>query len=135
MYATILLFLLAAVGEFKQLIIQDIPLEVELASTPETRAKGLSGRKELLKGKGMLFVFDQPQICHFWMKDTAIPLSIGFFDQEKNLIEWVDMPPPGEKKLSVVSSRKRAQYALEVPKGWFAEHNIQPGAQFSWIQK
>jgi uncharacterized membrane protein (UPF0127 family) len=110
-------------------VLQDIPIEVELAITQEARSKGLSGRKSLPEGTGMLFVFEQAQICQFWMKDTLVPLSIGFFDEKKRLLEWRNMPPPGEKKLTFVTSQKPSKYALEMPLDWFARNDIQAGAQ------
>jgi len=125
---TLLLTSLAAV----EIVLQEIPLEVELATTPEAQTKGLSGRKSLPEGTGMLFVYKKSQICYFWMKDTTIPLSVGFFDKNRHLIEWKDLPPPGEKPLTIVGSSKPALYALEVPKGWFLRHQIQDGAQFSF---
>jgi len=109
-----------------EITIQNIPLTVELATTQKAREQGLSGRKTLEDEAGMLFIYEEAQICHFWMKDTLIALSIGFFDRNFKLIEWKDMPIPGE--LTIVSSSKLSKYALEVPKGWFAKHQILPGA-------
>jgi uncharacterized membrane protein (UPF0127 family) len=117
----------------QSLTIKNVRIEVELATTQESRAKGLSGRKTLPEGTGMLFIYEKAQICHFWMKDTTIALSIGFFDEDRHLIEWKDMPAPGENPLTLISSKKPSLYALEVPQGWFARHNIEPGAQFSYI--
>ncbi len=134
MHTFLLLFLLCSLSA-TEITIQGVRLEVEIAATPESRSKGLSGRKTLAEGTGMLFTFEKAEICRFWMKDTLIPLSIAFFDEEKSLIEWKDMPPPGESKLKFVSSSKPALFALEVPLGWFASHEIQPGARFSYIPK
>lgn len=107
---------------------------VEIADTTELRKKGLSGRTSLPDDTGMLFIFDTPQICSFWMKDTKVPLSIGFFDAEKKLVERIDMfPETTSKKLTVYKSAKPALYALEVPCGWFRTNQIQPGEIFEWI--
>ena len=114
-----------------ELTIQDVTIEVEVAATDETKTKGLSGRKTLEEGTGMLFVYGKAQIGRFWMKDTFVPLSIGFFDEQRRLIEWQDMPPPGDTT-PIVKSTVPCLYALEVPKGWFQRHRIQPGAQFSY---
>lgn len=110
-------------------------LDVEVAATAESRAKGLAGRDVLPEGTGMLFVYDRPQICHFWMKDTSIPLSIGFFDADQRLIEWKEMkvPPPGALQFAIYSSSRPAMYALEVPKGWFRRHQIKRGTVFKVV--
>lgn len=61
-----------------------VPLEAELAVTPEERQKGLSGRSELARRAGMLFVYPREQSPDnsFWMHRTRIPLTILFLDGE-----------------------------------------------------
>ena len=66
-------------GEYFTLEIGEEKLFVELADTEETRQQGLMFRQELEEGCGMLFVHLEPAILSYWMKDTRIPLSIGFF--------------------------------------------------------
>lgn len=106
---------------------------VEIADTPKTRENGLMGRTHLDDGEGMLFIFDEPQILSFWMKGTLIPLSIGFFDKEKRLINTVEMslPPSGSRALRSYESSLPAQYALEVPQNWFERNKIRPGMKFT----
>jgi uncharacterized membrane protein (UPF0127 family) len=50
--------------------VEVVPLTVEVANDPVSRARGLKKRKMLTPSSGMLFVFPQPQILRFWMKDT-----------------------------------------------------------------
>jgi uncharacterized protein len=105
-------------------------LDVEIANSPAERAKGLMGRKSLPEGSGMLFVFSKPQRLSFWMKNTLIPLSIGFFDEEKRLFQVIDMATPENGKLALYVSKAPAMYALEVPQGWFDRHGIGLGTKF-----
>ncbi len=107
-------------------------LQVEIANTDNLRKKGLSGRTELSEGTGMLFVYETPQILHFWMKNTTLPLSIAFFDQNRILLHIYDMPiePKNAILLPIYSSIVKAKYALEVPIGWFYRNNIGPGEVF-----
>lgn len=109
-------------------------IEVEIADTSSSREKGLMGRDELSSGKGMLFIFPEPQYVSFWMKNTKIPLSIGFFDEEKRLFQTLDMPVFTEKKKNypIFQSDLPTMYALEVPLGWFRENKILIGAKFSF---
>lgn len=104
-------------------------LNVELADTEDKQQKGLMGRKELPENSGMLFVYNSPKILTFWMKGTHIPLSIGFFDQSKALINTQEMAP--NREFPLYQSTKVAKYALELPAGWFYQHNIQIGTKFS----
>ncbi|WP_303730810.1 DUF192 domain-containing protein [Paracoccus solventivorans] len=61
---------------------------VEIAADPAARARGLMGRRQLLRSHGMLFVYEAPQPAGFWMKDTLIPLDMLFFD-EKGVLRHV----------------------------------------------
>lgn len=102
-------------------------LNVEIADNPEKSAQGLMYRKELKDGDGMLFIFPDEQIRSFWMKNTFIPLSIGYFNSKKELIDIQDMEPAGSEmqtQLPTYVSKGPAKYALEVPKGWFSKHKI-----------
>jgi uncharacterized membrane protein (UPF0127 family) len=106
--------------------IQKRVLLVEIADTPAKRSTGLMYRKSLGKNEGMLFVYPEEDFLSFWMKNTFIPLSIGFFDKNGVLLETYDMRP--NQTLETYESRKKAIYALEVNQGWFRENGIAPGA-------
>lgn len=109
-------------------------ITVEIASTSEEKAKGLMYRKDLPHDTGMLFIFDYEQRLSFWMKNTYIPLTIGFFDSKMKLLETKDMQPHlgpvPDDKLPHYESAQAAKYALEMPLGWFAKNKIKPGVTF-----
>lgn len=108
-------------------------LYVEIASTTDTRNLGLMHRESLPENHGMLFVYDAPETLSFWMKNTRIPLTIGFFNAEKILLQTEDMDPPKSSQLPlrVYKSSKPALYALEVPQHWFIKNKISIGDKFS----
>lgn len=99
-------------------------LTVEIADTPRLREKGLSNRKHLKAGHGMLFVFDFQRRVNFWMKDTQIPLSIAFISSEGTILQIEHMEP---MDLRQVKSDYSARYALEVNQGFFKENGITVG--------
>ena len=41
----------------------------------------------------MAFVWDEPTQGAFWMKDTLIPLSVAFWDEDGRIVGIVDMEP------------------------------------------
>lgn len=108
-------------------------LTVEVAKSHEARSKGLMGRTELPEGTGMLFIYEEEQRLVFWMKDTLIPLSVAFFNEDKEIINILDMDPPAGVPLVKYRSTAPALYALEVPQGWFEKHGIDRGAKFSFL--
>ncbi len=52
--------------------------EVEIVTTPETRAQGLMHRTSLAANAGMLFIYPDVKPVSFWMKNTLIPLDMLF---------------------------------------------------------
>ncbi|PJZ85328.1 DUF192 domain-containing protein [Leptospira harrisiae] len=102
--------------------VSDRVLKLEIANTPSTRATGLMYRTKLGEDEGMLFVFPHSDYLSFWMKNTLIPLSIGYFSEDMRLLESFDMKPNQTEE--VYNARKPAMYALEVNQGWFAKHKI-----------
>lgn len=115
------------------LLIGNQKIQVEIADTQETRNRGLMYRQDLADNEGMLFIFDKADFQSFWMKNTKIPLSIGFFDAEKKLFEIQNMEPPlfPDAPLKIYQSKFKAKYALEVPQNWFQKNKIFPGQKFS----
>ena len=113
-------------------------IQVEVADTAETRARGLMYRKSLPKDQGMLFVFPSSEPLSFWMKNTYIPLSIGFFNSKKELLQVQEMQPESillKEPRRTYKSRLPAKYALEMNKGWFSKNKIKPGVKFKYLEE
>jgi len=99
-------------------------LSVEVANTQRSRARGLMFRKSLDENSGMLFVFPKSAYYGMWMKNTLIPLSVAFIDEEGFIINIADMQP---NSLFAYYSADLAKYALEMNMGWFARNRIHAG--------
>lgn len=106
------------------LVIKDKTISVEIAATPEARAKGLMGREKLAPDAGMLFVYPQEQYLRFWMKDTPLPLSIAFIKSDGTISRIRSMYPHNEDP---IWSTEDVLYALEMLQGWFERNNIKEG--------
>ena len=122
------------VFEKKKIKIGKIKIDVEIAKTNEQQQRGLMYRKSLKENHGMLFVFDREDYRSFWMKNTWIDLSIGYFDKNRVLKEVIDMKATSSLEVAPPSypSRFPAQYALEMTKGWFIKNKIKIGDKFNW---
>lgn len=99
-------------------------LHVEVVATDAERARGLMHRKSLGKDDGMLFVFEAPAYHSMWMKNTLIPLSVGFVDAQGTILSLHDMEPG---TLDSHTSAGPSIYAVEVNRGWFAAKKVKPG--------
>jgi len=96
----------------------------EIASDPASRYRGLRFRESLADGAGMVFLFDGPGPREFTMSDTYVPLDIAFVGADMTVGEILPMMPlvEGPYRTDV-----RALLAVEVPQGWFADHDIEVG--------
>lgn len=101
------------------------PAELEIALTISERQRGLQKRLELGENEGMAFIFEQPQQTSFWMRNTQIPLDIGFFTGDGVLREIHQMYPNVE--VPIKSHRSDIVIAIEMNQGWFKRRGIKPG--------
>jgi uncharacterized membrane protein (UPF0127 family) len=106
-------------------------IRAEVASTDATRSRGLMHRKELAPNSGMLFVFEQPNVQCFWMRNTLLPLSIAFILDDGTITNIADMAPMTENSHC---SSAPVRYTLEMEQGWFASHGITAGKKINGIQ-
>lgn len=101
---------------------------IEIAQTPEERAKGFQGRRHLDKGKGMLFIFPKSGKHSFWMKDTHIALDIVWINQNKRVVTIMPgILPCQTEQCPVYAPDKDALYVLEVNSGVTLELGLKVG--------
>lgn len=87
--------------------------KLELARTNYERAMGYMNRTEICARCGMLFIFDQPDMQSFWMKNTLVELKIIFLDDSGKIVN-IGTGKPNQESPSVKSVSK-VRYVLEVP--------------------
>ena len=102
----------------------------EIAATEEARKKGLMHKKKLNKNSGMLFVYPNKSYLSFYMKNTFIPLDIAFIDEQFRIVDIQQMEPLDETS---IVSKKKAQFALEVNKGFFERVGLKVGDKLEVI--
>jgi len=101
-------------------------IRIQLVVTQEEMQRGLMHRTELSADDGMIFPYTRPRKVVFWMKNTPLPLDIGYFDSAGILREIYQLHPFDET--SVPSRSSEIQFALEMNQGWFSRNKIRPGA-------
>lgn len=89
---------------------------VEIADTPEARARGLMDRTS---STGMLFLFDRPTMSAFWNERTLLPLDLFFIDSAGRVVTRHAMATIYETHGVPVEYRPTEPYvaALELPRG------------------
>jgi uncharacterized protein len=105
-------------------------IDAQVAVQPMERQIGLMWRKSMPSHEGMLFVFEQPSQQCFWMKNTLIPLTAAFVDDDGTIVNLADMQP---QTTSPHCSAKPVRYVLEMNVGWFAKKKLKAGARISGL--
>jgi len=133
----VLLVLLMAAGCAKQepqkelaaasVTIRNKNIAVEVAGTEQTRQLGLSGRENLKRGEGMLFVFEQPDYYVFWMKNMNFPLDIVWIGGGEIVDIKSNLAAEGEHPSNFYHPAQPADYALEVNGGEAGEYGWEIG--------
>ncbi|RYF01294.1 MAG: DUF192 domain-containing protein [Comamonadaceae bacterium] len=99
-------------------------IDAQVAISPQERQTGLMHRKDMPQQEGMLFVFEQPAVQCFWMKNTLLPLTAAFVADDGTIVNLVDMKP---QSLDSHCSAKPVRYVLEMNQGWFAKRGLKAG--------
>lgn len=105
-------------------------IQAEVAQTHQQHSIGLMHRQSLGVNEGMLFVYQMPEIRCYWMRNTLIPLTIAFLDDDGTIVNLKDMEPHTERSNCSI---KPVRYALEMNRGWFDQRGIKPGFRLRGI--
>ncbi len=100
---------------------------VDLADTPEERARGLMFRESLPRMSGMLFVFPGERPRSFWMRNTLVSLDIIYFDATGTWVSVQAEAVPLDE--TTLPSEGPAQYVLEINAGLAERFGMGPGTQ------
>ncbi len=107
-------------------------LTVEVVNTSASIAQGLSGRSEI-GADGMLFVFAQPMMPRFWMKEMKFDLDLLWIQNGViiDITENVPAPDPTQalSELPTFSAQEPVNWVLEVPAGTAKRFELAVGDQ------
>lgn len=104
-------------------------VRAEVARSPDEQSRGLMYRRNLGNNDGMLFVYAEKRRLSFWMKNTFIPLSIAFIDDDLQIVHIEDMSPQTETSHRCPVP---VRYALEMNRGWFDDKGVAVGAKVAF---
>ena len=111
-----------------------LSVDAELATTVDSRTRGLMERPTMPVDEGMLFIFEVAQPLSFWMFKTLIPLDIIFADAERRITFIHASVPPCQppSRCPTYASHGLAQFVLEVNAGTVAKAGIGVGDALRW---
>jgi uncharacterized membrane protein (UPF0127 family) len=99
--------------------------DVEMAVTPEQRSTGLMHRKELARGRGMLFDFEGDGPIVMWMKNTYVSLDMIFIRSDGTIARIAENTTPLSEQ--TIPSGAPVKAVLEVVAGTAKRLGIAPG--------
>ena len=111
------------------ILVDDVPLEVQIADTEPRRVRGLMFQDQLPYDQGMIFVFNEPGLYSLWMLNMQFPLDMMWFDENGKLVHIEQDVPPCKAALEIATCQsvvpeKEAVYVLEVTAGFVEQNNI-----------
>ena len=102
--------------------------EIELATTPSSRRRGLMHRPPLADDQGMLFVYPDEAPRSFWMKNVSFAIDILYLDADWRVVDrHVAVPPCRQDPCPGYPSHGPARYVLELPAGTADRLALEPG--------
>jgi len=108
-----------------------IAVSYERRDTPNGIQTGMMMRRRFDgENRGMLFVYKWAGYRHFHMRNCYVPIDVAYvLDGKIDQVEPMT-PEAGTDPAEIPSypSRAAVKYALEMPAGWFAAHDVAEGA-------
>lgn len=111
------------------IMVDEIPLQVQIADTEPRRVRGLMFQDQLPYDQGMIFVFDKPGLYSLWMLNMQFPLDMIWFDKDGKIVHIEKDIPPCKSALEIATCQSvipegEALYVLEVTSGFIEQNNI-----------
>lgn len=111
---------------------------LEVAADERARARGLMERDAIEDHHGMIFIFPEPALLSFWMKNCLIDIDVMFVDAHGVITathtmraEPLRRPRESEfayeQRLRKYTSRRPAQFAIELKAGEIDRLQLRPG--------
>ena len=104
---------------------------VETVVSPDALKRGLSNRKSLKKGTGMLFIFQDLDRQTVWMPDMYFPLDVVWLDETLSVVNITYGLQPCSSRNDCPSSSSvyMCKYAIEMNAGEAAIYGFMNGTQ------
>lgn len=105
----------------------DIEFAAEIATSDETRARGLMFRRSMGEREAMLFHWPTPRVISMWMRNTYISLDMLFVAADGTVVHVQANTVP--QSLDVLTAGREVSAVMEVVAGTAAQLGIRPGSK------
>lgn len=109
-----------------RLTVKGVPVLAEVVSTPQKHYLGLSHRRELPEGRGMLFLMSDVKYQVFCMRNMLFPIDIIWIHEGKVVGLHKNLSPEDKGHFR---SPVPVRLVLEVPGGFADRHGLKVGDQ------
>jgi uncharacterized protein len=104
-------------------------LQSEVMVSDVDRQMGLMFRASLPQDHGMVFVFEQPGLYGFWMKNCKFPIDMVWLDGNRKVVEIADSVPPCKKDpCPSYGGMQRSVYVVEMNAGQARREKVALGS-------
>ncbi len=104
----------AGLAQTIEIRLGQVSYEIELATTPAQRQRGLMHRQHLSPRQGMLLVYSQAGDHRIWMKNMLIPLRVYWIDEGFTVVGMQRLQPCSGSPCPVYSVESDTRYVLEL---------------------
>lgn len=122
----------------EKITIGEETFKLEVAANADSRARGLSNRKEIAADGGMIFIYPNVKHRSFWMRYCLVDIDIAFANGRGVITAMHEMKPDPprrddepeyayEQRLKRYASRRNAQFALEFKAGTLRRLKLKVG--------
>ena len=130
----------AAAEATRRLFLAGMPYELEVASDPPSRERGLMGRADVPARGGMLFIFPDDAPRAFWMRNCLVDIDVAFLDRGGRIVATHAMRAEPLRReheteeqyllrLRHYASSAPARFAIELRAGSLAKLGLVVGGQ------
>lgn len=111
--------------------IGNLTIPSEIANTPETLEKGLSGRFHLPKKMGLLFIFPVAGEYSFWMPNMNFPIDLIWINADRKIVDFEQAMQPETDYANphYYAPPEPILYVLEVNAGFVKKHKLTIGQE------
>jgi len=111
------------------ILVDDVPLEVQIADSEPRRVRGLMFQDQLPDDQGMIFVFDDSGLYSLWMLNMQFSLDMIWFDSDGKVVHIEKNIPPCKSVIEIQTCQSlvpddEALYVLEVTSGFVDKNNV-----------